>query len=71
MENKDKISEILKSLMESKKEYKFLVLINDKGEETLKLKTDAKDKNFINLLDKVFDLGYTVKEISKKEFDGN
>ena len=71
MKNKDKISEILSSLMESKKEYKFLILLNENDEEVLKLKTDAKERNFIDLLDKVFDMGYKVKQISKEEFEKN
>jgi len=67
MEDKaSKVFIILDSLLESKARY-IEISKNDESIFKVKLITEAED--MIEFLDGFFDNGFTVKEISKKEFD--
>jgi len=66
---KDKASKIyiiLDSLLESKARY---IEILDKEEPIYKIKLITETKDMVDFLDSFFDNGFTVREISKKEFD--
>lgn len=67
MENKaSKIFIILDSLLESKARY---IEISKNGEPIFKIKLITETEDMVEFLDGFFDGGFTVKEISKKEFD--
>lgn len=62
----DKVFIILDSLLESKAKY---IEISEDGEPIFKIKLVAETKDMVEFLDAFFDNGFTVKEISKKDFD--
>lgn len=67
MEDKaSKIYIILNSLLESKARY---IEISKNGEPIFKIKLITETEEMVDFLDGFFDEGFTVKEISKKEFD--
>jgi hypothetical protein len=67
MEDKaSKIFIILGSLLESKARY---IEISKDGEPIFKVKLITETEDMVEFLDGFFDNGFTVKEISKKEFD--
>jgi hypothetical protein len=67
MEDKaSKVFIILDSLLESKARY---IEISKDKESIFKVKLITETEDMVNLLDGFFDNGFTVKEISKKEFD--
>ena len=67
MEDKaSKIFIILGSLLESKARY---IEISKDGEPIFKVKLITETEDMVEFLDGFFDSGFTVKEISKKEFD--
>ena len=67
MEDKSsKVFVILDSLLESKARY---IEISKNGEYIFKVKLITEVEDMVEFLDGFFDNGFTVKEISKKEFD--
>ena len=67
MEDKSsKVFVILDSLLESKARY---IEISKNGESIFKVKLITEVEDMVEFLDGFFDNGFTVKEISKKEFD--
>ena len=67
MEDKaGKVFIILDSLLESKARY---IEISKNGESIFKVKLITEAEDMVEFLDGFFDNGFTVKEISKKEFD--
>lgn len=67
MEDKaSKVFIILDSLLKSKARY---IEISKDKEPIFKVKLITETEDMVNLLDGFFDNGFTVKEISKKEFD--
>lgn len=65
----DKVSKvfiILDSLLESKARY---IEISKDRESIFKVKLITETEDMVDFLDGFFDNGFTVKEISKKEFD--
>jgi hypothetical protein len=67
MEDKaSKVFIILDSLLESKARY---IEISKNGESIFKVKLITEAEDMVEFLDGFFDNGFTVKEISKKEFD--
>lgn len=67
MEDKaSKVFVILDSLLESKARY---IEISKNGESIFKVKLITEAEDMVEFLDGFFDNGFTVKEISKKEFD--
>ena len=67
MEDKaGKVFIILDSLLESKARY---IEISKNGESIFKVKLITETEDMVEFLDGFFDNGFTVKEISKKEFD--
>ena len=67
MEDKaSKVFIILDSLLESKARY---IEISKDRESIFKVKLITETKDMVDFLDGFFDNGFTVKEISKKEFD--
>jgi len=61
-----KVFIILDSLLESKARY---IEISKNGESIFKVKLITEAEDMVEFLDGFFDSGFTVKEISKKEFD--
>jgi hypothetical protein len=67
MEDKaSKVFIILDSILESKARY---IEISKNGESIFKVKLITEAEDMVEFLDGFFDNGFTVKEISKKEFD--
>lgn len=67
MEDKtSKIFVIINSLLEAKERY---IEISKNGESIFKIKLIVEPEDMVEFLDGFFDSGFTVKEISKKEFD--
>jgi hypothetical protein len=67
MEDKaSKVFVILDSILESKARY---IEISKNGESIFKVKLITEAEDMVEFLDGFFDNGFTVKEISKKEFD--
>ena len=67
MEGKaSKVFIILDSILESKARY---IEISKDGESIFKVKLITEAEDMVEFLDGFFDNGFTVKEISKKEFD--
>lgn len=67
MEDKaSKVFIILDSLLESKARY---IEISKDRESIFKIKLITETEDMVDFLDGFFDNGFTVKEISKKEFD--
>lgn len=67
MENKaSKVFIILDSVLESKARY---IEISKDKEPIFKVKLITETEGMVDFLDGFFDNGFTVKEISKKEFD--
>jgi len=67
MEDKaSKVFIILDSILESKARY---IEISKDGESIFKVKLITEAEDMVEFLDGFFDNGFTVKEISKKEFD--
>lgn len=69
MENKKHISKvfiILESVAQSKARY---IEILDKDQPIFKVKLLLDSEAMVDFLDKFFDNGFTVKEISKEDFD--
>lgn len=67
MEDKaSKVYIILNSLLESKARY---IEISKNEEPIFKVKLITETEDMVEFLDGFFDNGFTVKEISKKEFD--
>jgi hypothetical protein len=62
-----KIFSILDSLVEKK--IKYVEVFNKEGDVLYKLKLILDDKDTVDFLDKIFDLGYKVRQISKKDFE--
>lgn len=69
MENKEHISKvfiILESVAQSKAKY---IEISIKGEPIFKIKLLVDSEDMVDFLDGFFDSGYTVKQITKEDFD--
>lgn len=67
MEDKaSKVYIILNSLLEAKAKY---IEISKDGESIFKVKLITETEDMVEFLDGFFDNGFTIKEISKKEFD--
>lgn len=63
-----KIHPLLNSIMENKARY-IEVLTKD-GEVIYKMKLIVETGDMVKILDGFFDEGFTIKEISKENFDG-
>ena len=69
MENKEHISKvfiILESVAQAKAKY---IEISIKGEPIFKIKLLVDSEDMVDFLDGFFDSGYTVKQITKEDFD--
>ena len=67
MEDKaSKVFIVLESLLQAKAKY---IEISKNGEAIFKIKLIVEAEDMVGFLDGFFDNGFTVKEISKKEFD--
>ena len=60
------IGNILQSLIEN--EYTYLSVIDINGKEMFKLKLENEHEKLKGVLDTIFDSGFTVKKIEKKDF---
>lgn len=66
MEKASKIFIVLDSILESKSRYIEIL----KGDQSIfKIKLTVENEDVVHLLDGFFDNDFTVKEITKKEFD--
>jgi hypothetical protein len=63
-----KIYPLLDSIMENKARY--IEVLNKDGEIAYKMKLILETEDMVKILDNFFDDGFSVREISKENFDG-
>ncbi len=63
-----KICPLLDSIMENKARY--IEVLNKDGEIAYKMKLILETEDMVKILDNFFDDGFSVREISKENFDG-
>jgi hypothetical protein len=62
-----KVSLIIEAVKESK--VKYIEILTPKGTCAMKVKLNVDDEEMVGFLDEFYDAGFTVKKISKREFD--
>jgi hypothetical protein len=63
-----KVYPLLNSLLEHKSRY--IEVLTKEGEVAYKMKLILETEDIVKILDNFFDDGFTIKEISKEDFDG-
>ena len=66
-DKKTKVSLILGSLKESKN--KYIEILTPTGKTAMKVKLNIDGEDMVGFLDEFYDAGFTVKSITKEEFD--
>ena len=62
-----KVSLIVQSIKESK--IKYIEILTPKGVCAMKIKLNVDDEEMVGFLDEFYDNGFTIRKISKQEFD--
>ena len=62
-----KVSLIVESIRESK--IKYIEILTPKGVTAMKVKLNVDGEDMVGFLDEFYDAGFTVRKITKKEFD--
>jgi|TARA_R110000803_G_scaffold1618_3_gene5171 hypothetical protein len=62
-----KVSLIVQAVKEAK--VKYIEVLTPKGTTAMKIKLNVDSDDMVNFLDEFHDAGFTVKKISKEEFD--
>lgn len=62
-----KVSLIVESIRESK--IKYIEILTPKGITAMKVKLNVDGEDMVGFLDEFYDAGFTVRKITKKEFD--
>jgi predicted membrane GTPase involved in stress response len=62
-----KVSVILQALKEAKA--KYIEVLTPKGTTAMKIKLNVESDDMVGFLDEFYDAGFTVKKITKEEFD--
>lgn len=63
-----KVFVILNSIKESK--FKYIEVVNPSTDDTImKIKLNLDDDGMVDFLDTFFDAGFTIRQISKQDFD--
>jgi hypothetical protein len=62
-----KVSLILQAVKES--QVKYLEILTPEGTTSMRIKLNVDSDDMVGFLDEFHDAGYTVKKITKKEFD--
>ena len=68
MESKNtKVSVIVQSIKESKN--KYIEVLTPKGVTAMKIKLNVEGQELVEFLDEFYDAGFTIRKISKQDFD--
>lgn len=64
---KTKVSLLMESLKESKA--KYIEVLTPKGVCAMKIKLNIDGKDLVEFLDEFYDAGFTIRKISKEDYD--
>mgnify|MGYP003632538114 CR=1 FL=1 len=62
-----KVSLIMQAVKESK--VKYIEILDSEGETAMKIKLNIDNEDMVEFIDEFHDAGFTVRGITKKEFD--
>ena len=67
MDRKTKVSLIVKSIKDNKT--KYIEILTPKGICAMKIMVNVDDVDLVSFLDEFFDAGFTVRKITKEDYD--